>query len=80
VRYGEQPACREVVARNRGHPVSDIEFEAEMTGFMEIVRALRERRFFRMLRSGVRSYRDRDGSGVRHGKEDQTTCDFSPNR
>jgi peptidoglycan/xylan/chitin deacetylase (PgdA/CDA1 family) len=63
-----------------GHPVSDIEFEAEMTGFMEIVRALRERRFFRMLRRRVRSYRDHDGSGVRHGKKDRTTCDFSPNR
>jgi peptidoglycan/xylan/chitin deacetylase (PgdA/CDA1 family) len=33
-----------------GHPVSDIEFEAEMTGFMEIVRALREGRFLSMLR------------------------------
>ncbi len=33
-----------------GHPVSDIEFEAEITGFMEIVRALRERRLFSMLR------------------------------
>jgi peptidoglycan/xylan/chitin deacetylase (PgdA/CDA1 family) len=33
-----------------GHPVSDIEFEAEITGFMEIVRALRKRRFFSMLR------------------------------
>src|SRR6516225_946913 len=40
-----------------GHPVSDIEFEAEMTGFMEIVRALRERRFFRMLRRRLCSYR-----------------------
>jgi peptidoglycan/xylan/chitin deacetylase (PgdA/CDA1 family) len=36
-----------------GHPVSDIEFEAEMTGFMDIVRAVRERRFFRMLRRCV---------------------------
>jgi peptidoglycan/xylan/chitin deacetylase (PgdA/CDA1 family) len=33
-----------------GHPVSDIEFEAEVTGFMEIIRALRERRFLAMLR------------------------------
>jgi peptidoglycan/xylan/chitin deacetylase (PgdA/CDA1 family) len=33
-----------------GHPVSDIEFEAEMTGFMEIVRALREKRLLSMLR------------------------------
>jgi len=40
-----------------GHPVSDIEFEAEMTGFMEIVRALRERRLFRMLRRRLCSYR-----------------------
>ena len=40
-----------------GHPVSDIEFEAEITGFMEIVRALRERRLFRMLRRRLCSYR-----------------------
>ena len=33
-----------------GHPVSDIEFEAEVTGFMEIVRALRERWLLSMLR------------------------------
>jgi peptidoglycan/xylan/chitin deacetylase (PgdA/CDA1 family) len=40
-----------------GHPVSDIEFESEMTGFMEIVRALRERRLFSMLRRRLRSPR-----------------------
>ena len=45
-----------------GHPVSDIEFEAEITGFMEIVRALRERRFFRMLRRRLCSYRAAYGS------------------
>lgn len=37
-----------------GHPVSDIEFEAEMTGFMEIVRALRKQRIFQMLRRRFR--------------------------
>jgi hypothetical protein len=37
-----------------GHPVSDIEFEAEITGFMEIVRALRERRLFAMVRRRFR--------------------------
>jgi peptidoglycan/xylan/chitin deacetylase (PgdA/CDA1 family) len=37
-----------------GHPVSDIEFEAEVTGFMEIVRALRERRLLWMLRRRFR--------------------------
>jgi peptidoglycan/xylan/chitin deacetylase (PgdA/CDA1 family) len=37
-----------------GHPVSEIEFEAEMTGFMEIVRALREQRIFQMLRRRFR--------------------------
>jgi len=42
-----------------GHPVSDIEFEAEMTGFMEIVRALRERRFVWMLQRRLRSHRER---------------------
>ena len=50
-----------------GHPVSDIEFEAEMTGFMEIVRALRERRFPSMLRrrfhpQGDQRWRKRDGA------------------
>jgi len=33
-----------------GHPVSDIEFEAEITGFMEIVRAFRTGRLLAMLR------------------------------
>jgi hypothetical protein len=40
-----------------GHPVSDIEFEAEVTGFMDIVRALRERRFLSMLRRRFRPHR-----------------------
>jgi peptidoglycan/xylan/chitin deacetylase (PgdA/CDA1 family) len=40
-----------------GHPVSDIEFEAEITGVMEIVRALRERRLFSMLRRRFRRHR-----------------------
>ncbi len=43
-----------------GHPVSDIEFEAEVTGFMDIVRALREGRFLSMLR---RRFRPRRGAG-----------------
>jgi peptidoglycan/xylan/chitin deacetylase (PgdA/CDA1 family) len=33
-----------------GEPVSDIEFEAEVTGFMELVRAVRQRRAWPMLR------------------------------
>ncbi len=40
-----------------GHPVSDIEFEAEVTGFMDIVRALREGRFLSMLRRRFRPHR-----------------------
>jgi len=54
-----------------GHPVSDIEFEAEMTGFMEIVRALRERRFFRMLRRWRRSYRGSGGGSLQDSKHDR---------
>jgi peptidoglycan/xylan/chitin deacetylase (PgdA/CDA1 family) len=33
-----------------GHPVADIEFAAEMTGFMELVRAFRQRRLLSLLR------------------------------
>jgi peptidoglycan/xylan/chitin deacetylase (PgdA/CDA1 family) len=33
-----------------GEPVSDIEFEAEITGFMELMRAAREKRLLSMLR------------------------------
>jgi peptidoglycan/xylan/chitin deacetylase (PgdA/CDA1 family) len=33
-----------------GHPVSDVEFEAEISGFMEIVRTLREWRLLSLLR------------------------------
>ena len=54
-----------------GHPVSDIEFEAEMTGFMEIVRALRERRFLRMLRRRLRSYRGSSGGSLQDSKHDR---------
>jgi peptidoglycan/xylan/chitin deacetylase (PgdA/CDA1 family) len=54
-----------------GHPVSDIEFEAEMSGFMEIVRALRERRFFRMLRRRFRSYGHHSGSSLQDSKHDR---------
>ena len=61
-----------------GHPVSDIEFEAEMTGFMEIVRALRERRFFRMLRRRFRSYSDR-GSSLQNSKDEQGAHDSAAN-
>jgi peptidoglycan/xylan/chitin deacetylase (PgdA/CDA1 family) len=42
-----------------GEPVSDIEFEAEMTGFMEIVRALREKRVASILRRGFHATRGR---------------------
>lgn len=44
-----------------GHPVSDIEFEAEVTGFMEIIRALRQRRLLAMLRHRFRPHHDRFG-------------------
>src|SRR5439155_19317039 len=47
-----------------GHPVSDIEFEAEMTGFMEIVRAFRERRFRAMLRRRFRPHSCRRGDSA----------------
>src|SRR5262249_24004369 len=40
-----------------GEPVSDIEFEAEMTGFMELVRAVREKRLMSMLRRGIHAAR-----------------------
>jgi peptidoglycan/xylan/chitin deacetylase (PgdA/CDA1 family)/SAM-dependent methyltransferase len=36
-----------------GEPVSDIEFEAEVTGFMELMRAAREKRLLKMLRRGI---------------------------
>jgi len=49
-----------------GHPVSDVEFEAELTGFMEIVRALRERRLFAMLR---RRFRPPPGLGASAAQE-----------
>ena len=62
-----------------GHPVSDIEFEAEMTGFMEIVRALRERRFFGMLRRRLRSNRYHGRNGLQDSKDDQGTCNSARN-
>ena len=43
-----------------GESVSDIEFEAEMTGFMEFVRAAREKRLFSRLRRAVLAARRRD--------------------
>jgi peptidoglycan/xylan/chitin deacetylase (PgdA/CDA1 family)/SAM-dependent methyltransferase len=47
-----------------GHPVSDIEFEAEVTGFMEIVRAAREGRLVSMLRRRWRPPRGNCGGGT----------------
>ena len=45
-----------------GGPVSDIEFAAEMTGFMEIVRLLRRRlRAARAMMAGKHVYRDEEG-------------------
>ncbi len=45
-----------------GGPVSDIEFAAEMTGFMEIVRSLRRRlRAGRAMMAGKHVYRDEEG-------------------
>ena len=58
-----------------GHPVSDIEFEAEMTGFMEIVRALRERRFLRMLRCRLRAYCADARSGTPRSDDENRTPD-----
>ena len=62
-----------------GHPVSDIEFEAEMTGFMEIVRTLRERRFLRMLRRRLRGYCDDGRRGMPASEEENRTPDAAPN-
>ena len=47
-----------------GHPVSDIEFEAEITGFMEMIRALRGGRLISMRRRRFRpqQYLVRTGS------------------
>jgi len=53
-----------------GGRVSDIEFAAEMTGFMEIVRWLRQRRFFSMLQRQLRTPRH---SGVGTQKAPATT-------
>ena len=61
-----------------GHPVSDIEFEAEMTGFMEIVRTLRERRFLRMLRRRLRGYCDDGRRGIPASEEENRTPDAAP--
>ena len=44
-----------------GHPVSDIEFEAEVSGFMELIRALRKGRLISMLRRGLHLRRDAIG-------------------
>jgi hypothetical protein len=45
-----------------GGPVSDIEFAAEMTGFMEVVRVLRRRlRLGRGQNAELRIYRNREG-------------------
>jgi len=53
-----------------GHPVSDVEFEAELTGFMEVVRAIRERRFFAMLHRRFRANSGRDPGAARPGQSD----------
>lgn len=55
-----------------GHPVSDIEFEAEVTGFMDIIRALRERRFLAMLRRRFRASSHRGGGAQKHEKLQRT--------
>ena len=57
-----------------GHPVSDIEFEAEITGFMELVRALREKRLLSMLRGSFRPRRGRNGTRLQHDKGPQATA------
>ena len=56
-----------------GHPVSDVEFQAEMTGFMEVARALRERRLFSMLRRRFRPLQGRCGSRARDGEGPRQT-------
>src|SRR5262249_48295528 len=43
-----------------GEPVSDIELEAEMAGFMELVRAVRGKRLFSRLTRAVHGARRRD--------------------
>jgi peptidoglycan/xylan/chitin deacetylase (PgdA/CDA1 family) len=56
-----------------GHAVSDIEFEAEVTGVMEIIRALRERRFLAMLRRRFRASSRRCAGGVQKREKLQRT-------
>ena len=56
-----------------GGPVSDIEFEAEVTGFMEIVRAVRERRLFAMLHRRFRSPPGRSGGRPQNGEARRPT-------
>jgi peptidoglycan/xylan/chitin deacetylase (PgdA/CDA1 family)/SAM-dependent methyltransferase len=43
-----------------GESVSDIEFEAEMTGFMELMRAARAKKLLSMLRRGIHAAQRRD--------------------
>lgn len=54
-----------------GHPVSDIEFEAELTGFLEIIRALRERRLLPMLRRRFRPHHGRNEIGSQQDRGSQ---------
>jgi peptidoglycan/xylan/chitin deacetylase (PgdA/CDA1 family) len=57
-----------------GHPVSDVEFAAELTGFMEIVRGLRRRWLFSMLRRRFRLSPGRGGSPARKREDRQQTA------
>jgi SAM-dependent methyltransferase/peptidoglycan/xylan/chitin deacetylase (PgdA/CDA1 family) len=54
-----------------GHPVSDVEFEAEISGFMEIVRALRYGHLFSMLQRRFWSQRGSSGSSTQNNNQHQ---------
>jgi peptidoglycan/xylan/chitin deacetylase (PgdA/CDA1 family) len=54
-----------------GHPVSDVEFEAEISGFMEIVRTLRYGHLFSVLQRHSWSNRGSSRSGTQNNDQHQ---------
>jgi SAM-dependent methyltransferase/peptidoglycan/xylan/chitin deacetylase (PgdA/CDA1 family) len=54
-----------------GHPVSDVDFEAEISGFMEIVRALRYGYLFSMLQRRFWSHQGSSGSSTQNNDQHQ---------
>jgi SAM-dependent methyltransferase/peptidoglycan/xylan/chitin deacetylase (PgdA/CDA1 family) len=54
-----------------GHPVSDVEFEAEISGFMEIVRALRYGHLFSMLQRRFWSHLGSSGTSTQNNDQHQ---------